>query len=128
MEGKKACVVGRSHIVGRPMAELLLQQNASVTVVHSKSKDLEEAVLNSDIVIAAAGKMHLLEKKHFKKGAVIVDVGIHRTKEGKVTGDVNPMGIEDWIYASSPVPGGVGPMTIAALLENTMRLAEGSKL
>ena len=138
LQGTTACVVGRSTIVGLPMAHLLLRAQATVTVCHSRTKDLSSHTRNCDLVVVAAGKPHLLSKVDFSPGAVVVDVGIHRlssqpgqttgtqTESAKVrlTGDVNPEGLENQIAAFTPVPGGVGPMTIITLLENTVTLAE----
>ena len=121
--GKRAVVVGRSQIVGLPMSQQLLSQNATVTVCHSQTKNLSEICRLADIVIACAGVKGLLSKKDFKKGAVVVDVGIHRA-DNKLYGDVNTEALEDHLLALSPVPGGVGPMTIASLLENGLLLAK----
>ncbi len=124
MEGAKAVVVGRSNIVGKPMAHLLTEKNATVTLCHSKTKNLQEYTRAADIVVVAAGRKHLLGAADFKKGAIVVDVGIHGSGTGgAVTGDVNPAGLEDVVAAFTPVPGGVGPMTITTLLENTFELA-----
>ena len=123
--GKNCVVVGRSQIVGKPMALLLLQRNATVTICHSKTNDLRSFTKNADIVVAAAGQKHLLGKEDFKKGAVIVDVGIHGSGKPneKLCGDVRFDELHDWAFAATPVPGGVGPMTITTLLENTLTLA-----
>ena len=126
LRGKSAVIVGRSAIVGLPTACLLLEKNVTVTVCHSHTQTLEKYTQQADIVISACGRHHLLKKKHFKKGAVVVDVGIHRIeKEGRfvIEGDVCPDQLEGFIGYLSPVPGGVGPMTIAMLLENTYQLA-----
>ena len=126
LEARHAVVVGRSLIVGLPMVQLLLKKNATVTVCHSKTSSLGEHTKRADLVIAACGKHHLLKAQDFKKGAVVIDVGIHRiSKEGKTVleGDVCPKGLEDVLSYFSPVPGGVGPMTIACLLQNTLQLA-----
>lgn len=123
LEGQKAVVVGRSQIVGKPMAHLLLQQNATVSIVHSKTKSLSEYTREADIVVVAAGQPEFLGKEDFKKGAVVVDVGIHR-KDGGLCGDVRSAELEGHVAALSPVPGGVGPMTIQKLLENAVTLAE----
>ncbi len=124
MEGAKAVVGGRSNIVGKPMAHLLTEKNATVTLCHSKTKNLQEYTRAADIVVVAAGRKHLLGAADFKKGAIVVDVGIHGSGTGgAVTGDVNPAGLEDVVAAFTPVPGGVGPMTITTLLENTFELA-----
>ncbi len=126
LEGRHVVVVGRSLIVGLPMVQLLLKKNATVTVCHSKTPSLKEHTKMADVVIAACGKHHLLKAQDFKKGAVVIDVGIHRiSKEGKtiLQGDVCPDGLENVLDYFSPVPGGVGPMTIAVLLQNTVQLA-----
>ncbi len=123
--GKNAVVIGRSNIVGKPMAHLLVEADATVTICHSKTKDLRKFTQQADIVVVAAGKKEFLGKEDFKKGAVIIDVGIHGSGLGKgVTGDVRYHELNDWASAATPVPGGVGPMTIATLLENTLLLAE----
>jgi methylenetetrahydrofolate dehydrogenase (NADP+)/methenyltetrahydrofolate cyclohydrolase len=126
--GTNAVVVGRSNIVGKPMAHLLLQANATVTIAHSKTRNLREVTKAADIVVVAAGQAEFLGKEDFKKDAVVIDVGMHRRglPDGKVKlcGDVNPAGLDGWVKALTPVPGGVGPMTITMLLENTVHLAE----
>lgn len=125
--GKNAVVVGRSNIVGKPMAHLLIQANATVTVCHSKTKDVPAFTRAADIVVVAAGQPEMLGKGDFKKDAVVIDVGIHRNEiNGKksLCGDVRLGEIQDIIQAGTPVPGGVGPMTISMLLENTLVLAE----
>jgi len=122
IEGKHCVVIGRSQIVGKPMALLLLQQNATVTVCHSKTKDIKKHTQMADIVIVAAGKAEQFGKEYFKADSVVIDVGIHKIGE-KLVGDVNIEGLDKLLTARSPVPGGVGPMTIAKLLENTYRLA-----
>lgn len=124
LAGKKAVVVGRSQIVGKPMAALLLEKDATVFVCHSKTKDLEEITRQGDIVVVAAGRPRFLGKSAFKKGSVIVDVGIHGSGTGQICGDVRSEELTDWVEALTPVPGGVGPMTITCLLENTLWLAE----
>jgi methylenetetrahydrofolate dehydrogenase (NADP+)/methenyltetrahydrofolate cyclohydrolase len=125
IEGKKAVVVGRSLIVGKPMALLLLDANATVTICHSRTPDLEAVTREADIVVVAAGKKEFLGRSAFRKGAVVVDVGIHGSGEGtKICGDVRFEELKDWASAATPVPGGVGPMTITTLLENTLQLAE----
>jgi methylenetetrahydrofolate dehydrogenase (NADP+) / methenyltetrahydrofolate cyclohydrolase len=123
ISGKHAVVVGRSQIVGKPMSLLLLDKNATVTIAHSKTPDLESITRTGDIVVVAAGKARFLGKSAFKKDAVVIDVGIHRPKEG-LCGDVRFEELEGHVRAATPVPGGVGPMTIAMLLENTLKLAE----
>nr|WP_295900182.1 bifunctional methylenetetrahydrofolate dehydrogenase/methenyltetrahydrofolate cyclohydrolase FolD [uncultured Bdellovibrio sp.] len=125
VEGMRAVVVGRSNIVGKPMAQLLTEANATVTVCHSKTKDLSEITRQADLVIVAAGKARMLGKDDFKKDAIVVDVGMHRGgPAGKLCGDVRFEELEGWVQAATPVPGGVGPMTIATLLQNTCLLAE----
>ena len=120
--GKNVLVIGRSLIVGIPLFHLLDLQNATVTLAHSKTEALKALVKNFDFVFVAVGKPHFLTAKDFKKNAVVVDVGIHRTENGLI-GDVNPEGGEDHLDALTPVPGGVGPMTIAMLMLNTFKLA-----
>ncbi|MCB0309437.1 MAG: bifunctional methylenetetrahydrofolate dehydrogenase/methenyltetrahydrofolate cyclohydrolase FolD [Bdellovibrionales bacterium] len=124
VSGMKAVVVGRSNIVGKPMALLLQNAGATVSVCHSKTEDLKFYTQNADIVVAALGRPQFLKKEHFNKNALVVDVGMHRViSTGKLCGDVDPEGLEGWIKAITPVPGGVGPMTITMLLHNTLRLA-----
>ena len=125
--GKKAVVVGRSQIVGLPTAACLLQNQATVTICHSQTRNLSQFTISADIVVACTGKKELLSKQDFKKGAVVIDVGIHREPHQKkilLKGDVKKEGLDTHLKAFSPVPGGVGPMTIAMLLENTFSLAE----
>ncbi len=122
MSGKKVAVLGRSQIVGWPMAWMLTRENATVTVCHSRTQDLGKILKDSDIVVAAVGKPQFLNKESFKEGAVVVDVGIHRLDTGKLAGDVDPVGFEDKNISYSPVPGGVGPMTVNQLLENLIEL------
>ena len=123
LKGQKAVVIGRSQIVGLPMFGQLLSHQATVTLCHSHTKNLSAICQSADIVVVSAGQPHLLSKKDFKKGAVVVDVGIHKTQQG-LCGDVNPKGLTEHLSALSPVPGGVGPMTIASLLENGFQLAQ----
>lgn len=126
--GMNVVVVGRSNIVGKPMAHLLTEANATVTVCHSKTKNLRAFTTQADLVVVAAGKKHLLGKDDFKKDAIVIDVGMHGSGEGqKVTGDVRVDELQGWAKAVTPVPGGVGPMTITTLLENTVILAERRK-
>lgn len=120
--GKHAVVVGRSHIVGRPMALLLLSADATVTVCHSRTGDLASYTRQADILIAAAGKPGIIKPDMVKPGAVVIDVGINRV-DGKLTGDVDE-GVRDVAGYLTPVPGGVGPMTVAMLLQNTLQAAE----
>lgn len=124
VEGKVACVIGRSSIVGKPMASLLLQANASVIQTHSKTQNLKFLTQLADILIVAAGKPQLVDDTFIKKGAVIIDVGIHRLKDGSVCGDVNAERVLPIASALTPVPGGVGPLTIATLLQNTLLAAQ----
>lgn len=121
--GKRAVVIGRSRIVGMPLFHLLVQNNATVTLAHSKSLNLKELIAGADYVFVAAGKPHFLEACDFKKDCVVVDIGIHRSSSGLV-GDVNPMDADKHLFAMTPVPGGVGPLTIAMLMQNTFKLAE----
>lgn len=122
--GRHAVVIGRSLIVGKPMSLLLQARDATVTMCHSKTQNLREHTQLADIVIVAAGKAQSFGADYFKAGAVVIDVGIHRNEEGKVVGDVRLQELKQKVRAASPVPGGVGMMTIAALLENLMGLAE----
>ena len=120
----KAVVVGRSQIVGKPMTLLLSDSNATVTMCHSKTKDLKSYTLNADIVVVAAGKRRFLGRGDFKAGSVVIDVGMHGSGAGELCGDVRFEKLLDVAAAITPVPGGVGPMTICSLLENTVQLAE----
>lgn len=123
VSGKKAVVVGRSNIVGKPLALLLLQENATVTICHSRTKDLAKEVREADFVFAAVGMPKFIKADMVKEGAVVVDVGINRTEEGLV-GDCDFEQLKDKVAAITPVPGGVGPMTIAQLLLNTFKSYE----
>ena len=122
--GKRAVVVGRSNIVGRPMALLLLNADATVTVCHSKTKDLLEECRRADILVAAIGKPKFITADMVKEGAVVIDVGMNRDENGKLCGDVDFENVKEKASAITPVPGGVGPMTIAMLLKNTCDAAE----
>ena len=124
--GKNAVVVGRSTIVGKPTALLLLQENATVTVCHSKTKNLKEHTKNADILVVACGKAKLIKKDMVKPGAIVIDVGINRIPNGLV-GDVDFDGVKEVAGYITPVPGGVGPMTIAMLLDNTLKAMEMGK-
>ena len=120
--GKKAVVVGRSNIVGKPVAQLLLQANATVTICHSRTADLARETLDADILVAATGVLHLISADMVKEGSTVIDVGMNRTDDG-LFGDVDPGAMERAAYMT-PVPGGVGPMTIAMVLQNAVRAAE----
>lgn len=124
--GKHAVVIGRSNIVGKPMAMLLLAANATVTVCHSKTKELAEITKQADILVAAVGKAKFIGADMVKEGAVVVDVGMNRDENGKLCGDVDFDEVSKVASAITPVPGGVGPMTITMLLENTLTAAERS--
>ena len=118
IEGKECVIVGRSNIVGKPMALLMLRENATVTVCHSRTKDLKEVTRRADILIVAIGKPRFITKEYVKEGAVVIDVGIHRGADNKLCGDVDFEEVEPVASAIPPVPGGVGPMTIAMLMNN----------
>ncbi len=124
IEGKECVVLGRSNIVGKPMAILLLRENATVTVAHSRTRNLKEVIKRADILIAAVGKTKMITSDYIKEGAVVIDVGINRDENGKLCGDVDFESVEPLCSAITPVPGGVGPMTIAMLLNNCMQSAE----
>ena len=116
--GKECVVVGRSNIVGKPMALLLLRENATVTVAHSKTEKLQEVTRRADILVVAVGKPKMITREYVKEGAVVIDVGIHRNEAGKLCGDVDYEDVASVCSAITPVPGGVGPMTIAMLMNN----------
>ncbi|MDM8335278.1 bifunctional methylenetetrahydrofolate dehydrogenase/methenyltetrahydrofolate cyclohydrolase FolD [Wolbachia pipientis] len=123
LSGKNAVVIGRSNIVGKPMFHLLLQENCTVTILHSQSKDLAEYCSKADIVVAAVGKPNFVQKNWIKEGAIVIDVGINSVNIGgkpKLVGDVDFDGVKEKVKAITPVPGGVGPMTIAFLMINTV--------
>lgn len=124
ISGKNCVVIGRSNIVGKPVASLMLHENATVTVVHSKTKNIKEICKQADILIVAIGKQGFVTKDFVKEGAVIIDVGINRCENGKVRGDVDFDDVVDIASAITPVPGGVGPMTITMLLQNTLEAFE----
>ena len=124
LRGKHAVVIGRSNIVGKPMAMLLLQKNATVTICHSGTKDLKAMTLQADVIVAAVGKVNVLTADMVKPGAVVIDVGMNRNDQGKLCGDVDYEGVRAVAGAITPVPGGVGPMTITMLLVNTLESAE----
>ena len=124
LSGKEAVVVGRSNIVGKPMAMLLLQQNCTVTMCHSRTADLAAHTRNADVLVAAVGKAKFITADMVKPGAIVIDVGINRNAEGKVVGDVDFDAVKEVASWITPVPGGVGRMTITMLLENTVEAAE----
>lgn len=121
IEGKECVILGRSNIVGKPMALLMLRENATVTVCHSRTENLKEVTKRADILIVAIGKPEYVTKEYVKEGAVVIDVGIHRKENGKLCGDVLFDDVEPVAFAITPVPGGVGPMTIAMLMNNCMQ-------
>jgi len=124
LSGAHAVVIGRSNIVGRPMAMLLEQANATVTVCHSRTRNVAEIVGRADVVVAAVGRPGFVQGSWLKEGTVVVDVGINRLDDGSLCGDVDFSSAERRASHITPVPGGVGPMTIAMLMENTVRAAE----
>lgn len=124
MEGKECVIVGRSNIVGKPMAALMLKENATVTVCHSRTKDLKDVTKRADILIVAIGKPRFITKEYVKEGATVIDVGIHRLEGKKLCGDVAFDEVEPIAGAITPVPGGVGPMTIAMLMNNCLVAAK----
>ncbi len=124
LEGARAIVIGRSNLVGKPIAAMLLERNATVVLAHSRTADLAARVREADVVIAAVGKAEMVRGEWIKEGAVVIDVGINRTAEGKLVGDVHFESAAARASAITPVPGGVGPMTIAMLLANTVEAAE----
>ena len=124
ISGKECVVVGRSNIVGKPMAMLLLQANGTVTICHSHTKDLAEVTRRADILVVAIGKADFITADMVKDGAVVIDVGMNRRDDGKLTGDVDYAGVSEKASYITPVPGGVGPMTITMLLKNTLTAAE----
>ncbi|WP_431096018.1 bifunctional methylenetetrahydrofolate dehydrogenase/methenyltetrahydrofolate cyclohydrolase FolD [Polaromonas aquatica] len=124
LKGKHAVVIGRSNIVGKPMALMLLQKNATVTICHSATKDLKAMTLQADVIVAAVGKRKVLTADMVKPGTVVIDVGMNRNDEGKLCGDVDFNGVKEVAGYITPVPGGVGPMTITMLLVNTLEAAE----
>lgn len=124
IEGKECVVIGRSNIVGKPMALLLLRENGTVTVCHSRTKNLKDVTKRADILVVAIGKPKFIDASFVKDGAVVIDVGIHRNEEGKLCGDVDFDSVRDKTSAITPVPGGVGPMTIAMLMNNCVAAVE----
>ncbi|WP_163652809.1 bifunctional methylenetetrahydrofolate dehydrogenase/methenyltetrahydrofolate cyclohydrolase FolD [Listeria sp. PSOL-1] len=123
IEGKRAVVIGRSNIVGKPVAQLLLQENATVTIAHSRTKDLPEVASEADILVVATGLAKFVKKNYVKQGAVVIDVGMDRDENNKLCGDVDFDDVLEKAGFITPVPGGVGPMTIAMLLMNTLKAA-----
>ena len=123
VEGKECVVIGRSNIVGKPMAMLLLHENATVTICHSRTRDLADVCRRADVLVAAVGKAGFVTPDMVKEGAVVIDVGMNRNAEGKLCGDVDPA-VDEVAGYLTPVPGGVGPMTIAMLLKNTVTSAK----
>ena len=124
LAGRRAVIVGRSTIVGKPLALLLLQKDATVTICHSKSRDLESLARDADILVAAVGRANLITAPMVKPGACVIDVGINRLADDRLAGDVDFPAVREVAGAITPVPGGVGPMTVAMLIENTVRAAE----
>lgn len=124
LEGKHAVIIGRSNIVGKPMVQCLLEKNATVTICHSKTKDLQNITKLADILIVAIGKSKFITKEFVKEGAVVIDVGINRLDDGKICGDVDFESVEPITSYITPVPGGVGPMTIAMLMNNVVKAAK----
>ena len=127
LSGKRAVVVGRSNLVGKPIAALLLKRNATVTLAHSRTEDLPERCREADVLIAAVGRPKMVKADWVKPGAAVIDVGINRGEDGKLCGDVDFAEVEPLAGCITPVPGGVGPMTIAMLLKNTVEAAFARK-
>lgn len=125
IEGKHAVIIGRSNIVGKPVGQLLLNENATVTFCHSRTQDLKKFTTDADILIVAVGKANVINQEHLKDGAVVIDVGINRKLDGKLTGDVDFESAKEKAAYITPVPRGVGPMTITMLLKNTIKAAKG---
>lgn len=123
LSGKRAVVIGRSNIVGKPMAQLLMMADASVTIAHSKTENLRELTKEADILVVAIGRDRMIKAEDVKKGAVVIDVGMNRDEDGKLHGDVDFDEVKDVASLITPVPGGVGPMTITMLMEQTVRAA-----
>ena len=124
IEGENAVIIGRSNIVGKPLMQCLLNKNATVTICHSKTKNIEETTKRADIVIAALGKPNFVNANMVKEGAVVIDVGINRMEDGKIIGDVNFEDVSKKASYITPVPGGVGPMTVAMLMHNVVKAAK----
>jgi len=128
IEGKHVVVIGRSNIVGKPMGQLLLNESATVTYCHSKTKDIKSFTKNADIIIVAVGKPNVIDESYIKEGAVIIDVGVNRVDDSRLVGDVDFDSAKLKASYITPVPGGVGPMTITMLLKNTIKAAKGLRL
>ena len=126
IEGKKAVIIGRSNIVGKPLVQCLLQKNATVTVCHSKTENLKEITKEADILIGALGKPKFITEDMVKDGAVVIDVGINKNEDGKLEGDVDFENVSKKVSYITPVPGGVGPMTIAMLMSNVVKAAKST--
>lgn len=124
VDGKRCCIIGRSPIVGKPLAALLLSKNATVTLTHSKTKNLSEETKRADFLFVAAGKPHLIDASYVSAGSIVIDVGIHRDAGGKILGDVKFDEVSKIVKAITPVPGGVGPMTLWGLMDNVLISAE----
>jgi methylenetetrahydrofolate dehydrogenase (NADP+)/methenyltetrahydrofolate cyclohydrolase len=124
IEGKECVIVGRSNIVGKPVAAELLRRNGTVTICHSKTEELREHTMRADILICAVGQPKFFDLTYIMPGTNVIDVGIHRLEDGTLCGDVNMEDFEDDYISITPVPGGVGPMTITTLLQNTLMAAE----
>lgn len=124
IEGKNCVVIGRSNIVGKPMSLLLLRENGTVTITHSRTKNLKDFTKNADILVVAIGRPKFIDASYVKEGACVIDVGIHRGEDGKLCGDVDYDSVKEVAGALTPVPGGVGPMTIAMLMKNCVESAE----
>ncbi|NKQ41652.1 MAG: bifunctional methylenetetrahydrofolate dehydrogenase/methenyltetrahydrofolate cyclohydrolase FolD [Sulfurovum sp.] len=128
LRGKNACIVGASNIVGKPMASLLLNIDATVTITHIHTKDLKAHTLSSDIIIVGVGKPNLITADMVREGAIVIDIGINRLENGKLVGDVDFDAVKDKCSFITPVPGGAGPMTIAMLLENTLKATQAREI
>ena len=124
IDGKKVAIIGRSNIVGKPMAQCMLSKNATVTICHSKTKELTKELEDADIIIAASGKRNIVTKDMVKKNAIVIDVGMNRNEQGKLCGDVDFDNLKDKASYITPVPGGVGPMTIAMLMSNVVKASK----
>jgi methylenetetrahydrofolate dehydrogenase (NADP+)/methenyltetrahydrofolate cyclohydrolase len=124
ISGREAVIVGRSNIVGKPLANMLINESATVTVCHSKTRDLRNICQRADILIAAVGKAGLITSDMVKKNVTVIDVGMNRNEQGKLVGDVDFENVSKFTFAITPVPGGVGPMTVAMLMQNTTRAAK----